>query len=278
METIEFKSYLEFENFVRDLKEERAAANPKPGKGGQIMQSKLLFRGQSDASWSLSTTLERAAPNRQLLYHYLELAWQVHKPFEAFTEKKWNIPDRNEFHKWQRCDPTKFSVEANLEKIGEYLVFLRHHGFPSPLLDWSESEYVAQFFGFEPKSNADRAIYIYQQTSNGSLPCPARMIRQAPWLRSATPRHFVQHCIFTIATDYSEKYGWSFVPHEKIAVENKGTGHHRLWKCIIPGSERNKVLKKLDDHSLNAFSLYNTTDSLASALSTRFVDLRDERM
>lgn len=277
METIEFKSCFEFEEFVRQLKEERESVNPKPGKGGQIMQSKFLFRGQADSSWSLSTTLERAMPNRQLLYHYLELAWEVHKPFEAFTEKKWNIPDRDEFHKWQKYDPN-YSVEGNLEKIGEYLVFLRHHGFPSPLLDWSESEYVAQFFAFEPRSCADRVVYIYQQTANGSMPYPNRIIRQAPWLRSATSRHFVQHCIFTISTDYSDSYGWSFVPHEAIATEHKGTGRHRLWKCIIPGKERAKVLKKLDDHSLNAFSLYNTTDSLASALATRFIDLRDERM
>src|SRR5579871_975887 len=30
----------------------------------------------------------------------------------------------------------------------DYMAYLRHHGFPSPLLDWTRSPYVAAFFAF----------------------------------------------------------------------------------------------------------------------------------
>ena len=50
------------------------------------------------------------------------------------------------------------------------MVYLRHHGFPSPLIDWSYSPYVAAFFAFRDDSAGKpekRSIYAYCESPEG---------------------------------------------------------------------------------------------------------------
>jgi hypothetical protein len=52
-----------------------------------------------------------------------------------------------------------------------YMAYLRHFGFPSPLLDWSRSPFVATFFAFRDASVSDkpkkRSIYAYCESPKG---------------------------------------------------------------------------------------------------------------
>jgi len=42
-----------------------------------------------------------------------------------------------------------------------YLAHLRHNGFPSPLLDWTQSPYVAAYFAFARPQGEQVALYVY---------------------------------------------------------------------------------------------------------------------
>ena len=49
------------------------------------------------------------------------------------------------------------------------MVYLRHFGFPSPLLDWTENPYIAAYFAYSDTKSDNVAIYIYKQSNDSSI-------------------------------------------------------------------------------------------------------------
>ena len=123
MEELRLSSLQEFEEALESLHREVAAMRT-------VGRSKMLFRGQANASWRLDTTLERFQPGEVALLAYNRYLVRIHGQIESYTGKRWPIvrdPDVNP--EWL-LDPPNY----------ELMVYARHHGFPSPLLDWrSES-------------------------------------------------------------------------------------------------------------------------------------------
>ncbi len=50
-----------------------------------------------------------------------------------------------------------------------------------------------------------------------------------------------------------------------------------LWKFNIPWVERRKVMKFLDEHNLNAFSLFESNEGLVETLAVRKILLAMDR-
>jgi hypothetical protein len=47
-----------------------------------------------------------------------------------------------------------------------------------------------------------------------------------------------------------------------------------LWKIVIPGKERQKVLRHFDKFNLNEFTLFDTEEGLMEMLAMREFDLK----
>jgi hypothetical protein len=67
---------------------------------------------------------------------------------------------------------------------------------------------------------------------------------------------------------------WWYAPHEEIFASGSQQQDH-LWKCNIPSSERIRVLKLLDKHNLNAFSLFQSQEALMETLAIRELEIRE---
>ena len=255
----------DFNKIISDLQKTSAI-----NAGGSV--SPLLFRGQGNSEWGLRTTLEGRRKKPFSFMDYYKLILSIQPETETFSSRNWNIPKSEVLESYSG----EYNGINETPPAYEYLVYLRHHGFPSPLLDWSASPYVAAFFAFRDETDVknDVAIYCYQELNgNGKsgLFKKPKILGLGPKVKSHK-RHFLQQSHYTICANF-ESNKWVYVPHEEV-FELGEVDQDKLTKYIIPASERQKVLTDLDMYNINAFSLFDTEETLLEMVSFREPKLR----
>lgn len=258
----------QFESLLEELQDLRQTTTDSCGGG----VSDFLFRGQGNEEYSLQTTLDRAPGGPWSFSRYFRLISIARPQIETFTGQRWDMEDWPELSKWaSKYDNLKLSQFPAYD----YLVFLRHHGFPSPLLDWTRSPYVAAYFAFAHPQSEWVAIYVYwEHTGQGKVGSSTepQIVSFGPYVRSHS-RHFLQQSEYTIAAQYRDDK-WCYASHEDVFASGSAT-QDRLWKCTLPASERTSVLEILDAHNLNAFSLFQTEEALLDTIAVRELELSE---
>jgi hypothetical protein len=219
--------------------------------------SDLLFRGQSDSSWPLRTTLERATEEEVAVEDYLRLIYVLSPEIEAHTGRSWGLPEWPDL----RAQEVKPFAIPRPPVVYEYMAYLRHHGFPSPLLDWTDSPFLAAYFAFRERQHpAERvAIYAYLEYTGGGKggwASDPQIVSLGPTVRTHA-RHFLQRSQYTLCSKEVENRGHLYWPHE-AAFERDERDQDLLWKFTIPTSERTRVLIHLDRFNISSFSLFGS--------------------
>jgi hypothetical protein len=261
-------SWEEFVAEVAQLREETKTLRTN-AKGLYIPE--VLFRGQRSADWNLETTLERYRPLSLSLMHYYTSIWAARTQIEAHTQQRWEIDIPRVYLEKARNSDSGFELKTSPPAY-DYLTYLRHHGFPSPLLDWSRSPYVAAFFAFRHRDNptARVAIYAYREQSKGvkvGTPTAPQISTYGPYVRTHR-RHFLQQCHYTVCMVYRNPE-WLYTSHEDV-FGSKAVGEDdqdQLWKFTLPRTERQQVLAYLDEHNLNAYSLFGSEEALMETMA-----------
>lgn len=222
-----------------------------------------LFRGHSHFAWDLESTLDRIRKNMSL-YEYHAILQRIKPSIETCTGLKWDLP---EFEEVKKSSDLLFYCPP--EQVYNFMIYLRQHKFPSPLLDWTASPYIAAYFAFnEITSNDNVAIFSYIEYLGGkSMWGEGPMISNPGSMISTHKRHYLQQSEYTICVKKENKatYYWS---HEDV-LRKEETEQNIITKYILPGSEKTKVLKKLDLMNINGYSLFNNEDELMRTLSIR---------
>jgi hypothetical protein len=255
---MEEKDLADWQAFENELEGLRARYKNSP--------SRLLFRGVSDSNYPLTTTLERKGFENMSFHDYYQLTAGIKPAVETLTGVQWEVPEYDEHPERSFRDSTALIPHPFPTTSYPYLVYLRHNGFPSPLLDWSSSPYVAAFFAFrDPIAKPKwRSIYVFCEMTRPvkAVAAGGPTIRQmGPYVRSH-PRHFRQQADYTVCEKYDSGAGWSFCPH----VFGSDDRQDLLWKFNIPSTECVTVLRSLDEHNLNAYSLFDSEETLLETM------------
>jgi hypothetical protein len=208
----------------------------------------MIYRGQRDASWHLATTLHRTGLVRtpeELKTYADHVVPGLHDALEAWIGRSWKLSEPNQ--------------------LAEFLAFAQHHGFPTPLLDWTFSPYIAAYFAFEGLNHLapqceHAAVYAFDQAAW------CRAYRQVldfavftPHVSILKPRQagnhklLVQQGIFTFGT---------VVDVEEHIQLNEKDGMQFLVKYEIPSTERAHIIRELTLMGITAIQLMPSTESV----------------
>lgn len=215
---------------------------------------RYLFRGQANP-WRLRSSFHRAG--RADLTRFLNEDIQtLHKHLSARTKHVFNLEIPNE--------------------NGAFFNLVQHHGYPTPLLDWTYSPYVAAFFAYRAISSEQAAnayendkvrILVFDQFRwrtdwNQVVMLAAALphVSLGEFLAIENERLIPQQSASTITNvDDIESYIRSKETDEKPY----------LWAIDLPIGDRNRVVQELRFMGITAGSLFPGLDGACEELKER---------
>lgn len=272
MKTINCKSWNDAKVAIRDIRDKYEYANDVVSGCQRMWRNQILFRGQPNAEWQLQTTLDRYSSTEWTLWGYLDIVNTCLPQIESAFPRQWRAIDNEILDNY--CHQQNLGFNAL--PLMPFLIYLRHHGFPSPLLDWSMSPWVAAHFAASESLRFKKmSIFVYCIFRLGEETVGSPNIHLIRNDCTTHPRHFLQQARYTFCTRYDKKEENQIIDDHENAISAIQSKKHQLFKITIPQEERLSILRELHEMNINDFSLFQDEQSLVKSMSVKSFDIED---
>jgi len=274
---------------------------------GSWKDNELNLSWKSDIGLEGNCMLTKLAAGQPSELVSLKKDWRTYKEYVAGLKRRnylfrgqnkpWRL--RTSFHRAGRADVSRFvrddipvlhrhlSVRtkhlfnrANPEENGSFFNLIQHHGYPTPILDWTYSPYVAAFFAYRGISNEKAAAskptdvvrilvfdHLKWRTDFNQLLFldPATLhFSVAEFIAIENERMIPQQAASTVTNiDDIESY-----------IRSKETAEKTyLWAIDLPVSQRREVANDLRYMGITAGSLFPGLDGMCEELKERNFEL-----
>jgi len=263
----------------------------------------LRISSTTNIGRTTNSTIQRRSPDRPSELPANSYSWDKFKQYVATLagrsflfrgqNQSWRL--RTSFHRTGRADVMRFQREDFLElykqlsartkhvfnlllpdEYGAFLNLIQHHGYPTPILDWTYSPYVAAFFAYRGVSNEDAA------KSDPAAKVRIHVLDQARWksqqrmfsILGPSELHF---SIFEFSAIENER----MIPQQAAStvtnvddieefIRSKEVDATPYLRTIdLPVGERKKVITELGYMGITAGSLFPGLDGACEELKER---------
>jgi len=216
-----------------------------------------LYRGQSDSNWEIKTSLQRHGVDRISCEKYYSLIDRYKPLINPIIDCKF---ERKFTTAGYPFDFKEYDEGSWILPEMEYLTYLRHHGFPTPLLDWSSSPYVALFFACEDfhssKTNGKVFVYAPLKMRIGANDIP--YLRHIGRFVEAGKRHFAQQSEYLLPTVYNTS--WNFITFKEVIEDTSNP--HTVQEIEINNDSKKELMIDLKKMNISRYTMYLDEDSL----------------
>lgn len=220
----------------------------------KLISERPLFRGQNKP-WRLRTPFHRSGRADMHWFVFKDIP-KLQQHLSAITRHVFKLVDQEEF--------------------GAFLSLVQHHGYPTPILDWTYSPYVAAFFAYRGITNeqASRArkdekvrVIVFNTAAWTSrfqavtlLVHPQLHLTVREFIAIDNERMIPQQAASTVTSiDDIETY-----------ILSRETGTVKYLQAIdLPVCERKHVLRELGYMGITAGSLFPGLDGACEQLAER---------